>query len=294
MRRPALSRRQFLKFVLRSAALSGAAMFSGAIWSDRLEPGWIEVSTVRLPIKRLTPAFEGFRLVQISDLHLDEWMDAARVGSIIDRLLTIPADAIAITGDFVTKGSGLRAYGADLRRELRRLTEARKVFAVLGNHDHWTDAAAVRTILRDACVIELRNQAALLERRGEKLSLGGVDDFWEDKSKIDKVISQLDEDSPAILMAHEPDFADVSAPTGRFDLQISGHSHGGQVVLPFFGPPILPPLAEKYPLGLYRVGSMWQYTNRGLGMVKPQVRFNCRPEITVFELNHSLTSLELA
>jgi predicted MPP superfamily phosphohydrolase len=94
----------------------------------------------------------------------------------------------------------------------------------------------------------------------------------------------LKDDSAAILLAHEPDFADISMRTNRFDLQVSGHSHGGQVVFPFYGPPILPYLGQKYPSGLYRVGSMLQYTNRGVGMIDPPIRFNCPPEITMFEL----------
>ena len=85
-------------------------------------------------------------------------------------------------------------------------------------------------------------------------------------------------------MAHEPDFADKSSVVNRFDLQISGHSHGGQVVIPFFGPPVLPRHGRKYPSGLYKVGGMYQYTNRGIGMVFPYVRFLCRPEVTLFTL----------
>jgi predicted MPP superfamily phosphohydrolase len=85
-------------------------------------------------------------------------------------------------------------------------------------------------------------------------------------------------------LAHEPDFADTSAATGRFDLQLSGHTHGGQVVLPFIGPPILPHLGRKYPSGLYKVQEMFQYTNRGVGMARLPLRINCPPEITVFIL----------
>jgi uncharacterized protein len=86
------------------------------------------------------------------------------------------------------------------------------------------------------------------------------------------------------LLAHEPDYADISAATGRFDLQISGHSHGGQVIIPFIGPLVVPAYGEKYPLGQYQVGNMIQYTNRGVGTINPAVRFNCRPEITIFTL----------
>ncbi|HYN87535.1 MAG TPA: hypothetical protein VER55_03345, partial [Ardenticatenaceae bacterium] len=100
----------------------------------------------------------------------------------------------------------------------------------------------------------------------------------------DRVLAHLPPDGAAILLAHEPDFADISAATGRFDLQLSGHSHGGQVIVPFAGPLIGPRYGQNYPVGRYQVGSMIQYTNRGIGMVAPLVRFNCRPEVTVFTL----------
>jgi predicted MPP superfamily phosphohydrolase len=98
------------------------------------------------------------------------------------------------------------------------------------------------------------------------------------------LLAGLPEHGAAILLVHEPDFADHSAASGRFDLQLSGHSHGGQVIIPFIGPPIVPYLAQKYPLGLYQVQNMLLYVNRGLGMARLKVRFNCRPEITVITL----------
>jgi hypothetical protein len=116
------------------------------------------------------------------------------------------------------------------------------------------------------------------------LHLAGVDDVWESQDRLDLVLEALPDAGAAILLAHEPDFADVSAAAGRFDLQLSGHSHGGQVIFPLRGPLVLPRYARKYPIGLYQVGGMLQYTNRGLGMIPPRVRFNCRPEVTVFTL----------
>lgn len=113
------------------------------------------------------------------------------------------------------------------------------------------------------------------------LHFAGVDDVMEGRSRLDLVLQELPEDGTAILLAHEPDFADVSAATGRFDLQLSGHSHGGQVRLPLLGAPYLPPFSQRYASGLYEVGDMWQYTNRGIGFVDARLRFLCRPEITV-------------
>ena len=102
--------------------------------------------------------------------------------------------------------------------------------------------------------------------------------------EFDKVMRTLPADGAAILLVHEPDFADLSAATGRFDLQLSGHTHGGQIVLPLVGPPILPSMGRKYPSGEYRVNDMLLYTNRGIGVTTVNARFNCRPEITVFNL----------
>ena len=123
-----------------------------------------------------------------------------------------------------------------------------------------------------------------LRREEAQLHIAGVDSLWYDKADLNPVLQQLPEEGAALLLAHEPDFADISAKTGRFDLQLSGHSHGGQIILPLVGPPWLPRHGRNYPLGQYQVGDMIQYTNRGIGMVIPTVRFNCRPEISVFTL----------
>jgi predicted MPP superfamily phosphohydrolase len=139
-------------------------------------------------------------------------------------------------------------------------------------------------MLRLSGIRDLTNQVIPLSRGSTTLYLCGVDDVWEGNVRLDEVLAQISDDGAAILLAHEPDYADTSAATGKFDLQLSGHSHGGQVVIPFFGPPILPYLGQKYPSGLYTVGDMFQYTNRGVGMGRLAIRFNCPPEITVFEL----------
>jgi len=124
----------------------------------------------------------------------------------------------------------------------------------------------------------------MLRREGGKLHLCGLDDIRHGDVRLNHVLAQLGENSAAILLVHEPDYADTSAATGKFDLQISGHSHGGQIVVPFYGPPVLPLSGRKYPSGLYKVGNMFQYTNRGVGMDRLAIRLNCPPEITIFIL----------
>jgi predicted MPP superfamily phosphohydrolase len=141
----------------------------------------------------------------------------------------------------------------------------------------------VRRVLAAGGVIELRNAVRTLRRGDGTLHLCGVDSVLEGIGRLDRVLEGLPEGGAAVLLAHEPDFADTSAETERFDLQLSGHSHGGQVSLPLLRSAVLPRLSRKYPSGLYRVGGMLLYTNRGLG-THPRFRLGCRPEITVFTL----------
>jgi predicted MPP superfamily phosphohydrolase len=159
--------------------------------------------------------------------------------------------------------------------------ESCPTLGVLGNHDNHYGSSVVLQMLYRAGVKSLVNQVHTIQRSGESFHFAGMNDVWnvrDAKICLDRILNLLPENVCAVLMVHKPDYADVSAATGRFDLQISGHSHGGQVVLPFIGPPILPEMGEKYPQGMY------QYTNRGVGMTPPNIRFNCRPEITVFTL----------
>jgi hypothetical protein len=133
-------------------------------------------------------------------------------------------------------------------------------------------------------VIELNNQVITIARGSDRLYFAGVDDIMEELDDLPAVLDRIPTGGSAILLAHEPDFADQSAACGRFDLQISGHTHGGQVNLPRFGPLVLPRLGRKYPSGYYRVNGMQLYTNRGLGTAELEIRYRCPAEITLFEL----------
>lgn len=277
---PNLSRREFLK-VGASTLLGGiAAVAGGYTYATRLEPGWLEITHLELTLPRLPATFDGYRLVQISDIHMDSWMTQSRLANIVNIVNDQNPDSIAITGDFVSVEAESK-FDA-LVSELSRLKPHDISTAVLGNHDHWTNPAVVSEIINQSGIININNAVFTIRRGAAELHLAGVDDFWEKQDRLDLVLQTLPKAGCAILLAHEPDFADLSAPTGRFDLQISGHSHGGQVIFPIMGPIVVPNYARKYPLGLYQVGDMLQYTNRGVGMIPPRVRFNCRPEITVF------------
>jgi len=251
-------------------------------YAHQIEPARFEVVARSLRLPRLSPEFDGYRLVQISDIHMNGFMTGDRLASVADHVNAQQPDLIALTGDFVTRNAGRHADA--LIAGLRRLQAPDGVLAVLGNHDHWNGAPYIASLLEQGGVTCLRNQVRTVTRSGASLHVAGVDDYWERCARIEDVLAALPADGAAILLAHEPDYADLSAATGRFDLQLSGHTHGGQVVIPFLRPPVLPHYGHRYPSGLYRVGTMWQYTNRGVGMASPRFRFNCRPEITLFTL----------
>jgi predicted MPP superfamily phosphohydrolase len=255
---------------------------SGLYYAQKFAPENIEVTNVSLTLPRLPPLFDGYRIVQISDIHMDDWMTFGRLRSIIELINDQNANLIAITGDFVTYSA--KVNEEDLIAALSMLHASDGAVAVLGNHDHDVDPTLTRSLVRKSRVMEVGNGFRTLWRSNDALHLAGVDDLFARQARLHDVLKKLPEEGAAILLAHEPDFADVSAPTGRFDLQLSGHSHGGQVRLPFIGAPYLPPYARRYPCGLYEVDGMLLYTNRGLGMFPPHIRFLCRPEITVFTL----------
>lgn len=279
-----MNERGIYRRVLLGAAL-GVLLLGGLVYVRKVEPEDVEVVPVSLVLPRLDAVFDGYRIAQISDIHADGWMTPGRVLSLVNLVNAEAPDLVAITGDFATysRFRSLIRHASRLVAPLRRLQATDGVVAVLGNHDHKTDARTVRRVLAASGVIELHNAVLTLRRGGESLYLCGVDDLKEGTPRLDRALEGLSEEGAAVLLAHEPDFADESAATGRFDLQLSGHSHGGQVGVPLLRYPFLPKLSRKYPTGLYRVGDMFLYTNRGLG-AHPRFRFNCRPEITVFTL----------
>jgi hypothetical protein len=196
---------------------------------------------------------------------------------------------VVLTGDFVSHPLGKPA-GMEGARYIEPCAEALQGlradygrYAILGNHDHWNHPATVRNHLDLVKFPVLLNNAVTLEKDNARLWLAGVDDVMSGTPDIEKALRRVPAGEPVVLLAHEPDFADHVA-QHPVDLQLSGHSHGGQVRLPWMGAPILPLLGKKYPMGLYRVGNMQLYTNRGFGVINPPVRFNCPPEITLITL----------
>ncbi len=255
---------------------------AGYLYSSEIEADWVDIERVSLTLPRLSPEFDGYRVVQISDIHMDDGMSTEQVEEFVRQANAEEPDTVVFTGDLITYEP--ERFAPKLVEALSDISARDGALGVLGNHDHKKDPDLMREVLRESGFVDLYNDVWSVERDGEVLHFGGIDDVWLGQPRLERVLERLPRTGAAISLVHEPDYADTTSATGRFDLQLSGHSHGGQVRLPLVGAPFLPRYGEKYPIGRYAVGGMTQYTNRGLGTLGPDIRFNCRPEITSITL----------
>jgi uncharacterized protein len=272
--------------LVRGAALSLAATATVGLAEAFAGTTWLwtppEVTRVRVGIAGLPAAFVGLRIVQLSDLHIGPQVPASVVERAVGVANSLRADVAVVTGDFVHRV--LPADLATLTTQIARLTAPLGVFGVLGNHDHWNDATGVRQALRGADVRTLDNSSVRLQRGADSLHLAGIDDYWERKADLDRALADVPKDATVILLAHEPDFADVATRDPRIRLQLSGHTHGGQMLDRDGRAPLLPPFGRRYWIGRYQVGGLTVYTNRGIGVARLPIRTNCPAEVTLFEL----------
>lgn len=275
------TRRGFLKAFGHTVIGGSLAAVTGYTYATYVEPGWLSIERVQIPCKNLKPALGGLKVVQMSDFHLHPFTEVGLIQAAVDKANALKPDLTLLTGDYVLAGADSIF---ELAPVLAGLNARYGVFTILGNHDWWTDAVVVRQGLRQQGLPVLHNEGVLLQIGGQQLYVAGVDDCWSGQPNLEAALAQLPAGVPAILLAHEPDFAEQFARDGRLSLQLSGHSHGGQVRLPGLAPFVLPRYAEKYHTGLYQVDGMWLYTNRGIGVIGPPVRFNCPPEITEITL----------
>jgi predicted MPP superfamily phosphohydrolase len=260
-----------------------AALIFGLIYSFEIEPNWLKVEKPVITLTELPSDFDGYTIVQLSDIHLLTAESVQRLHHAVDLANQLQPDMVVLTGDYFTRG-----HPGDpkiLYEELSRLKTRDGVYAILGNND-WRGGLITLSLqsLQRVNITLLRNQTLILQRGGSLLYLVGVDDILEHHDDLPKAMQAVPPDGVVILLTHEPDFADQAALDSRIALQISAHSHGGQVRLPGLPPFITPALGVKYTDGLYRVGEMQLYVNRGIGMVPPLMRLFCRPEVTLITL----------
>ncbi|MBO2943846.1 metallophosphoesterase [Paenibacillus sp. F411] len=274
-----MTRRQFLKRGFQAAAAAGLLGAGyGAFW----EPNHIELTRLNLQQQRLPASFHGMKIVHFSDLHLGFPLWSDKTGKVVEMILQEKPDLIVFTGDMVDG----RAQALDGSLEaLSRLQAPLGVLSILGNHDY-ENADDLVSKQASAGFTVLRNSHVLLERRGKVIAVAGLEDWLEGTPDAEQALQGIPEGMYTLMLMHEPDYAGIVS-TYPVDLQLSGHSHGGQIRLPGIGEVVTPPGALRYVQGLYNVGErgMPLYVNRGLGTTRLPMRFLCRPEITVLTLS---------
>lgn len=260
---------------LRALALN----LSEAARTALTEPYRLTVEHQPIYLSRLPREFDGFRIVQLSDVHHSPFTSRQQIERAVETANSLQPDMIALTGDYVSKE---RAYAAPCAEILGRLRARFGVYAVLGNHDHWTDAALITDLFRAEGMTVLVNQGMRFENNGEAFWLAGVDDTMVGLEDLSLALAGSRDDEMKLLLAHNPVVLRRAARAG-VDLVLSGHTHGGQVSL----------RSERSSSGrqnrrllkgLAHQGNTQIYVTRGLGTVVLPVRFGCPPEVSLLEL----------
>jgi len=276
------------KFIRLAAAAGVTALAADSVL---LEPNRPRIVRQEIALRRWPARLEGFTIALLSDFHYDPHFSVHPLRAAIGMVNGLRLELIVLAGDFVSVslfGDPAAAASAaePCAQLLRQMQAPHGLWAVMGNHDAATDPDRVTSALRSSGIQVLSNQSIPVERDGARFWLGGVDDVLNGSPDLDATLHPIPANEAAVVVVHEPDYADHVA-RHPVDLQLSGHSHGGQVRLPFVRPLYLPDLARKYVWGLYKIGGLTLYTNPGLGTVGVPVRLNCPPEITLLTLRRS-------
>jgi predicted MPP superfamily phosphohydrolase len=280
---------QVLSGLLWSASVIGLSSLGLAVYAIAIEPRRPQVVREDVYLKSLPPAFDGYTIAQVSDFHLPTSLGIEYFEQVEDRINDLLPDCIVLTGDFLDI-PGISKFSM-IPPAIRDLRARDGVYAVLGNHDYKFNIKGIIDALQSTGVCVLINEHVELQREGadgvETLYLAGVDNITKKRQDLNATLRGIPDESSIVLLAHEPDYADEVAADGRVDLQLSGHTHGGQIRVPFYGAvkSVLPALARIYVMGRYQVGEKLQlYVNRGIGIAALPIRFNCPPEITLITL----------
>ena len=260
---------------LRSLALSLTHVARAAL----TEPYMLSIEHQRIQLNKLPKAFDGFRVVQLSDIHHGPFSNREQIERAVETANRLQPDIIALTGDYISKE---RHYAAPCAEMLGRLKARYGVYAVLGNHDHWTDAALITDLFRAEGITVLINEGVHFEKDGASFWLAGVDDTMVGLEDLSLALAGARREEMKLLLAHNPIILRRAA-RASVDLVLSGHTHGGQVAIR--GERSTVRGARKRLLkGLGRLGNTQIYVNRGLGTVVLPIRYGCPPEISLLEL----------
>ncbi len=275
-----ITRRRLLK---GAAATAGLSLATG-LYAWRFEPHWLQIVERRLPVAHLPASLEGARMAQLSDLHIGRQVDDSYLLNTFDRVRALNPEIVVYTGDFTTEARDTIEHASRIFPHLPQ--GSRATLAILGNHDYgrsWSElnvADDLAALAQSAGVQVLRNES----RDIDGLQVIGLDDLWAGRFDAHKALAEVDLSRAAIALSHNPDTADEPGWGDYSSWILAGHTHGGQCKPPFLPPPMLPVKNRRYTSGEFELsGGRRMYINRGVGHLM-RVRFNARPEVTLFEL----------
>jgi predicted MPP superfamily phosphohydrolase len=278
-----------LEFGFASSALTAYA--SGlvlAVWGTWGRRRWFVVRRLEVPIRGLSGEFDGYRVVQLSDLHIGNFDRKAGAARWVARVNGLKPNLVVVTGDLVTSGTEFYPDVAEVLADLRAVDG---VICILGNHDQW-DEGRCRSLLQARGLTVLTNQWCQITKAGAALIVAGLGDPFTGKADLDVTLRGRPEHAPTLLLSHYPDWFEPAAEKG-VDLVLSGHTHGGQLGVPFFADRLnLAALMGQRGRGLFRQGQSAMYVNAGLGTTGPPLRLGIPPEIALIALRSPLAGSE--
>lgn len=273
-----LSRRQFVGGLVATPLVAASAV---ATYARLIEPYHYLISETDVFIKDLPERFENFRITQLTDIHHSKILGIDEVRHVVKLAQQTKPDMFVLTGDYATT---YRRFIEPCVEALSSLNAPEGVWAVLGNHDHYTDPELTTQSLQRHHIAVLNNKNTTLQRGPDAIQLSGIDDWSWNGADWLKAFSGLKRERPTVLLSHQPIVLEFDA-VKNVSLILSGHTHGGQINLPWLGAPARFATKDlRYAQGLFNYGDVQLYVSSGTGVIGLPVRFGVRPEIAVLRL----------
>jgi predicted MPP superfamily phosphohydrolase len=282
-----LTRRTLLKSTLGSFLTVIGLGSGGYVYANRIEPNLLEINTRQIQHPLIPKSFEGLKIIQFSDTHLGFQYNLIQFEKLVKKMNDLQPDLIFFTGDLMDAPNEYPKIN-QLVPILQQLKASLGKYCIFGNHDHGGYGSDIyRNIMGSADFTVLLNESTPIKLKdGSRIYLIGIDDAMLGQPDLKVALKHVPDNTFKLLLSHAPDLADSSSQY-PIHWQLSGHSHGGQVKIPFVGALVTPPFARKYTEGLYTIGEsnpLTLYVNRGIGTTRLPFRFMARPELTVFIL----------
>jgi predicted MPP superfamily phosphohydrolase len=282
-----IKRRTFLKSTLGTILTVLGLSSGGYLYANRIEPSLLEINTLEIKHPLIPHSFNEIKVLQFSDTHIGFQYNVNQFSKLVNTMNELEPDIIVFTGDLLDEPNKFNQINQIIPL-LAKLKPPLGKFSIYGNHDHGGYGSEIyRNIMETANFTILLNDSKAIEGNdGSKIYLIGVDDRMLGKPDLALAQQHVPDNVFKILLSHAPDVAD-EASILQIPWQLSGHSHGGQVQIPFIGALITPPFAQNYPEGYYSIGEndpLSLYVNRGIGTTRLPFRFMAKPELTLFTL----------